>query len=167
MQNIEIKTRLHDIATCERRLAAMGAKKLWTRRQTDAFYAVPRGWLKLREQDGVRPEIISYIRSIDDSGPRESDYDVIPIGEAASWKRLLGRVLNLDRVVEKTRTLWVYEHTRVHLDRVEGLGDFLELETMVLDISHDEARDENRRVIWALALNPDEFLSAPYRDLES
>ncbi|HLU46707.1 MAG TPA: class IV adenylate cyclase [Planctomycetota bacterium] len=165
MQNIEIKAPLIDRANVERRLEAMGAKRMWTRRQHDTFYKVPRGWLKLRETDGARPELISYLRSTSESGPRESDFDVIPVGEPEDWKRLLGRVLAIDAVIEKERTLWIYEHTRIHLDRVRDLGDYLELETIVADIDHDEAIAENRRVIYALALDPSTFVPLPYRDL--
>ena len=165
MQNIEIKTPLRDRPSTEKRLEAMGARRMWIREQRDTFYEVPRGWLKLRETDETRPELISYERPTDYSGPRESNYDVVPVADAETWKRLLGRVLPLDKVVEKLRTLWVYEHTRIHLDEVTDLGDFLELETIVMDIDSDEAHAESERVIYALALDPDEFISVPYRDL--
>ena len=143
----------------------MGARRLWLRTQRDTFFQVSKGWLKLRETDETRPEIISYTRSTDHSGPRESNYDVVPVADAETWKRLLGRALPLDKVVEKQRTLWVYEHTRIHLDEVVGVGSFLELETIIMDIDPDEAKAEVDRVIYALALNRDEFVSVPYRDL--
>ena len=69
MQNIEIKTPLADRAAVERRLEAMGARRMWCRRQRDTYFQVPRGMLKLREVEGARPEIISYERSADGSGP--------------------------------------------------------------------------------------------------
>jgi adenylate cyclase len=165
MQNIEIKTLLPDRTAIERRLEAMGARRMWCRRQHDTFFQVPRGLLKLREVEGARPEVISYERSSESSGPRPSDYDVVPVGDAPTWLRLLSRVLPVDCVVDKERTLWLYEHTRIHLDRVRGLGDYLELETVVLDIDPDEAREETNRVIYALALDRSAFVTASYRDL--
>ena len=167
MQNIEIKIPLHDREKAETRLQALGAREMWTKKQVDTFFRVssPSGWLKLREADERLPELISYERSTDSADPRPSDYDVVVVKSAETWKRLLGRVLPIEAVVEKQRTLWIYEHTRVHLDRVRGLGDFLELETVVDDIRPAEARAETSRLVEALALDPKEFLSLPYKDL--
>lgn len=165
MQNIEVKVPLRDRANVEKRLEALGARRMWTLRQEDTFLAVPAGWLKLREVEGRPPEVISYKRSTDNAGPRLSEYDVIVVSDPVAWKRLLGRVLPVDAVVRKERTLWIYEHTRVHLDRVDGLGDFLELETVVQALDAGAARAESDRVIRALALNPSEFVPVPYKDL--
>jgi len=167
VQNIEIKTRLRDPANVEVRLLALGARRMWTTRQVDTFFQVPArsGWLKLREAEGRPPEIISYERSTDNAGPRPSHYDVIIVKDVEAWRRLLGRVLPVEAVVRKERTLWIYEHTRVHLDRVEGLGDFLELETVVEDLPPEEARKETQRVVDALGLDPAEFLSLPYKEM--
>ncbi len=165
MRNIEIKTPLHARADVERRLEALGARRSWVRRQKDTFFGVPRGWLKLREVEGAMAELIAYRRVDDPAGFKTSHYDIEAVRDAAAWKRLLGRVLALDAVVEKERTLWFYEHTRIHLDRVVGLGDYLELETVVRDIDADAARAETGQVIEALALCPGEFISVRYRDL--
>lgn len=164
-QNIEIKARLRDRPKVEERLAALGARRLWTLRQKDTFYSVPSGWLKLREVPGRPAEVISYRRSTGHGGPRSSDYDVAVIPDAGLWKRLLGRVLPFDRVVEKERTLWIYEHTRVHLDSVDGLGEFLELETVVEGIEPEEARAETARIMDVLGVSPPDLVAVPYRDL--
>ncbi len=167
MQNIEVKVALSDRARMEARLEALGARRMWTRRQVDTFFRVPEegGWLKVRESDGRPTELISYTRSTGHGGPRPSDYDVLIVKDPEAWKRLLGRVLPIEAVVEKERTLWIYEHTRVHLDRVEGLGEFLELETVVDEISQGDAWLENGRVVAALALDKAQFISVPYMDL--
>ncbi len=165
MQNIEIKARLEDRANVESRLKALGARCLWTLRQRDTFFAVPRGWLKIREATGRPPEAISYERAADCGGPRASHYDVIILQDAEAWKRLLSRVLPVDKIVEKERTLWIYEHTRVHLDRVDRLGDFLELETVVEGISVEEARRESQRVMDTLGVNAADLIALPYKDL--
>ena len=135
MQNIEIKTPINSIETIENCLIEIEAEKIWTRNQTDTFFEVTRGWLKLREADGAVPELISYERPTDDAGPRPSSYDLMPLGDAEKWKSLLGRVLDAECVVCKTRTLWMWQHTRIHLDVVKSLGTFLELETVAKDIN--------------------------------
>ncbi|MBI4600408.1 MAG: class IV adenylate cyclase [Planctomycetes bacterium] len=165
MLNIEIKARLRDRGNVEARLEALGARRMWTLRQKDTFFAVPSGWLKIREAEGRPPEVISYRRATSHAGPRASDFDVILVEDAAAWKRLLGRVVPADKVVAKERTLWIYEHTRIHLDRVEGLGDFLELETVVDGITSDQARAETSRLVETLGIKPADLVAAPYRDL--
>ena len=143
----------------------MSAEKHWTRAQCDTFFEVPSGWLKLREVEGAEAELISYRRSTDDSGPRSSDYDVAPLENAEKWKSLIGRVLPKRGVVEKERTLWIWKNTRIHLDSVHGLGEFLELETVVRDITPEEARAETDEVIDTLELDRSSFLSVPYLEL--
>jgi len=165
MLNIEIKARLHDRKNEETRLAALGARRLWTHRQKDTFFAVPLGWLKLREVEGRPAEVISYRRPTTHAGPRASDFDVILVEDGAAWLRLFARVLATDKVVAKERTLWIYEHTRVHLDRVDGLGEFLELETVVEEITQEAARAETQRLVATLGIQERDLVAVPYRDL--
>jgi predicted adenylyl cyclase CyaB len=165
MQNIEIKARLHDRENVERRLTALGARRMWVRRQKDTFFSVPTGWLKIREAEGRPAEVISYRRATDEAGPRVSDFDVILVENAPTWTRLLGRALPIDKVVEKERTLWLYEHTRVHLDRVDRLGEFLELETVIEGIPATEAEAETARIVETLGIESADLVSVPYRDL--
>lgn len=160
MRNLEVKVPLDDRADMEARVRALGAAETWVRRQRDTFFAAPLGYLKLREADGALPELIAYRRA-----GGVSNYDVAPLDDAARWHRLLGRALAVEAVVAKERTLWMYEHTRIHLDRVAGLGDFLELETVVEGLSEDEAQREHDHVIELLALPRDRFIDVPYRAL--
>lgn len=164
MHNLEIKAPLADRATLEHRLAELGAARTWVRRMRDTFFAVPTGWLKLRETPEAS-ELISYRRTEDAAGVRLSDYDVAPLEDPALWHRLLGRVLSAELTVAKERTLWLLRHTRIHVDRVDGLGDFVELETVARSLSLDEARTESREIIEALALDRSTFIDRPYRDL--
>jgi adenylate cyclase len=156
---------LPDRAAVEARLRHLGARHEWTRRQRDAFFPVPTGWLKLRETDGARAQLISYVRSTDDAGPRRSEYDVVRFDDAIAMNGVLTRALGAEIVVTKERALWWLDHTRVHLDRVDGLGEFLELETVVEGITPEEADVEARRIAEALALDPADYLPVPYRDL--
>ena len=165
MRNIEIKCVLTGRQAIEKRLEELGAELVWVARQRDTFYAVTHGWLKLREHEGGDAELIGYVRATDTSAPRPSDFERVVIEDSEQWKRLLGKVLEVDAVVQKERTLWMHRHTRVHLDRVEDLGDYLELETLVDEIDEVEARAENEALIAALELDRGAFLAVPYRDL--
>ena len=77
----------------------------------------------------------------------------------------LTRSLGVRGVVVKERTLYLWRHTRIHFDEVEGLGSFLELETVARDIDLEAAEAEAREAIAALALDRSLFLDRPYLEL--
>ena len=168
MRNIERKVALRDRAATEALVKSAGAEFQWTKHQRDTFFRVQRGWLKLREQEGSGAELIAYQRSEEHSGPRPSDYELLPVVEPERWIALLSRACPVEIVVEKWRSLWTWRHTRIHLDRVDGLGDFLELET-VLDedggFGEEEGRAEIAHLSSMLDLSRETGLRVPYRTL--
>ena len=90
---------------------------------------------------------------------------IAPVDDPARLEAVLTRSLGVRGVVEKTRRLYLWRHTRIHLDEVEGLGRFVELETVANRISLDEAEREAREVIEFLGLDPSTFLDRPYLEL--
>lgn len=171
MKNVEIKSSLPDRPRVEAALESMGADPVWTRRQKDTFFHVrsdtdhATAWLKLREEEGAVSHLIAYARATKDGEPRPSDYDIAPVSDAAEMAHVLGRSNGVRGVVEKERALWLWKHTRIHLDRVEGLGDFLELEAVAQDIDLEEAHAEAEAMIEGLGLEREHFLSVPYLEL--
>ena len=100
--------------------AGLGADLWGDLRQTDTYFNVASGRLKLRETVGYQAELIFDQRD-EAAANRPSDYDVAttpkprPCGGA---ERRPGR----PAVVHKRRTLLVLDTTRVHIDNVETLG---------------------------------------------
>jgi len=164
LQNIEIKTTVSDLPHLESRIAALDAEYQWTHRQRDTFFNVPSGYLKLRVVEEEPGELIAYER---ESGthPRPSDYEIVSIEHPGSLESALSRSLGIRGVVEKTRCLFMWRHTRIHLDEVKDLGQFLELETVVGDIDLETARREADLAIEALGLSSADFLDRPYLEL--
>ena len=165
MKNIEIKTPLEDPRPIEAKLRSLDAEKIWCRWQRDTFFHTSKGWLKIREAEDEKAELIGYDRAVDDSGPRPSTYDLFDLEEVERWKRMFERVLGVKQIVEKTRTLWTWKQTRIHLDQVNGLGDFVELEAVAKEIDLDEAYDQADVMIRELDLDRSEFLSVPYAEM--
>ena len=168
MKNIEIKVPLEDRSRVETVLRESSAELVWTRQQRDTFYGVKTGWLKLREEQGddvSRAELIAYYRTEAAGGLKTSNYDIRPLDDGPAWREFLARSHDVEAVVAKERTLWMWDHTRVHLDRVEGLGDYLELETVAREISTAEAEDEAARIVEALGLDVKQSIDVPYREL--
>ena len=75
--------------------------------------------------------MIHYHRG-DIAGPKTSHYTIAPTSDPDGPERRSSRsVLGVLGVVRKRRWLYMVGQTRVHLDRVEGLGEFVELEVVL------------------------------------
>jgi len=128
--NIEIKARLPAPAATRALAASISDTPPETLRQRDTFFRCDNGRLKLRELGSGVAELIAYTRP-DTPGAKQSDYEITPVADPESLKAVLSHALGVTHVVEKTRVLLRVGQTRVHLDSVDGLGDFLELEVVL------------------------------------
>ncbi len=162
-RNIEIKCRCSNLDSVLQKARALGAADQGVLRQKDTFFAAPRARLKLREL-GDRAELISYRRG-DSSEARASDYVVLPIPDPQVTIALLEHALGSCGVVRKVRHLFLLRHTRIHLDEVEGLGTFVELETVLSDLPEEEGRWELAEIALGLGLNTEDYVAVPYVEM--
>lgn len=165
-RNIEIKARIESIdALLPRARALAGGAEPVLIVQDDSFFACPHGRLKLRDFGDGSGELIQYERA-DASGPKTSTYVRSPTASPASLREALARALGPAGRVRKRRWLLLAGRTRIHLDRVEGLGDFLELE-VVLAEGDDEAggHAEAQALLRSLCIPAEALLSGAYVDL--
>ncbi len=135
--NIELKARCTDLDAARVVAVALGAEPQGVESQTDTFFATPQGRLKLRESDKYGAMLIPYLRP-DSREPKQSDYLVLPVENPAQCKQLFGQMLGVSAVVEKERELLLLDNVRIHLDRVEGLGTFIEFEAVMSDATTPE-----------------------------
>lgn len=166
-QNIEIKARLSDfsrVETAARQLADSGPQLI---EQEDVFFncGIGNGRLKLRILSPGRGELIHYHRP-DQAGPKTSEYLITRTGDPAGLRKVLTRAHGVRAVVVKTRHLYLAGRTRIHLDRVEGLGDFLELEVVLaenepVEAGHAEATD----LMSTLGIGTPDLVPGAYVDL--
>jgi predicted adenylyl cyclase CyaB len=164
-QNVEIKIRLDDLAATLAAAVELAGAPAEEIRQHDTFYAAARGRLKLRRFADGSGELIAYDRP-DRPGPKTSRYRLFRTDDAAGLAAVLAAALEPLGDVIKVRQLVLVGRTRIHLDRVEGLGDFLELE-VVLDVGEDPAAGETEaaHLLGALGLTAAERVSGAYLDL--
>jgi predicted adenylyl cyclase CyaB len=165
VRNVEIKTRLRDRAGVERALERLGATDAGPETQYDVFYRCPSGRLKLRESSRGGAALIHYERA-DAAIERVSDYEIVPVPDPAAMRAFLDRALGRSGEVRKERHLFLMDNVRIHLDRVEQLGHFLELEAIV-DADHTEAqcRQSCARLLERLRIEPEDHLAVAYVDL--
>lgn len=163
MRNIELKARLRDLVSAGAVCRRVGATYQREVRQTDTYFNVPSGRLKLRQNVPGNSELIFYRRA-DVPNSRSSDYQIVPASPELA--RLLSDALDVCTVVKKLRTLWLWHNVRIHLDHVEHLGTFIEFEA-VLDDAHDDA-DGHRKILelrHAFHIPESDFVSRSYREL--
>ena len=164
MRNIELKARDPQPGrTLELALAA-GAEDQGELAQRDTYFARARGRLKLREEAGAA-ELIQYRRA-DMPDARESEYRRIPAADAPALREALDAALGTLVVVEKRRRLLFWDGVRIHLDDVQGVGGFVELEAVAAPGSDLAAeRDKVERLRAALEIADDRLVAQSYSDL--
>ena len=164
-RNVEIKARIADRAALARRVAAIADRGPTVIDQEDTFFPSPRGRLKLRRFADGRGELIHYRRP-DAAGPEESRFVRSPTADPDSLAAALGGALGVRGVVRKRRTLYLAGRTRIHLDEVEGLGDFLELEVVLAAGESKEAGlAVARGLMDRLGVAADDLVARAYVDL--
>ena len=121
--------------------------------------------MKLRTFSATEAELIFYRRP-DQTGPKESVYSIAPVTAPDKIREVLSQAYGQTGRVIKHRTLFLIGRTRVHLDKVEGLGDFLELEVV---LAEKEASDDGVAVandlLRKLGIPPDNLIEGAYVDL--
>lgn len=163
-RNIEIKARIDSVDALLPRARALGDAEPQTIDQDDTFFAVPNGRLKLRRFAGGSAELIHYDRP-DAADAKASDYVRVPVPDADALSAALTRGLGQLGRVRKRRLLVLVGQTRVHLDRVEGLGDFMELEVVLRDDQSDaDGTAVAEELMRSLGLEGAERLAGSYLD---
>jgi homotetrameric cytidine deaminase len=164
-RNVELKARDPSPDDSLERCRALGADDHGELVQRDTYFAGARGRLKLREQEPGGAQLIAYERP-DAAHARESRYRIAPVGEPDALRAALDTALGTVVVVDKRRRLLVWEGVRIHLDRVEGLGAFVELEGVAApgsDLSREG--DLVGRLREELAIDDDAVVAVGYADL--
>ena len=164
-RNVEIKARIESVEALLPLAAALADAPPQTIEQDDTFFACAHGRLKLRDFGDGRGELIHYRRA-DSQGPKLSDYVRAPTSDPAALRDALSRAHGTIGRVRKTRSLLLVGPTRIHLDRVEGLGDFLELEVVLRDgQSEQEGEDIAEALLARLGVAASQRLAGAYLDL--
>jgi predicted adenylyl cyclase CyaB len=164
-RNIELKARAEDLEALAEQVAEIADLDPTEIHQDDTFFRCASGRLKLRTFSPTEGELIYYQRS-DQEGPKESTYVIHPTRAPDSLRETLSLAYGQCGRVRKHRTLFLLGRTRIHLDRVAGLGNFLELEVVLEEGGCAEAGvkiAEDLRV--RLGITAEQLVSGAYVDL--
>lgn len=163
--NVEIKARLRDRENVERLVRERADHGPELIVQEDVFFPCDAGRLKLRTFSYGRGELIFY-RRLDTKGPTESEFFKAPTSDPTAMATAMKAALGEIGKVRKRRTLYLVGQTRIHLDEVEGLGDWLELEVV---LEPGQNTDVGARVagdlMLAFGIREDDLEARAYIDL--
>ena len=163
--NIEIKFRVDDLESVERNASQIADHGPELLVQEDIFFNVSTGRLKLRKFANGSAELIAYHRSDTDS-IRESHWYAYSTQDPDSLQKALALTAGQGVTISKQRTLYLVGQTRIHLDRVEGLGEFVELEVVLADNdTQNRGVEIANDLIERLGLVNAERLAVAYADL--
>jgi adenylate cyclase class IV len=164
-RNVEIKAAVADFTGATAALATLSPGPGVALAQEDTFFHCRGGRLKLRRLAVDAGELIAYERA-DQAEPRTSDYHLVPTAEPERLRGVLAAACGIIGTVRKRRTVHMVGRTRVHLDEVEGLGRFVELEVVLEDgepVQHGVA--EAQGLMALLGIQEDQLVSQAYVDL--
>ena len=165
MRNVELKARDHDPGRTLELALGLGAEDHGVISQRDTYFGGARGRLKLREQEPGPAELIQYRRP-DEVRANVSDYRRVPVTEAEALRQALDAAHGTLVVVDKRRRLLIWEGVRIHLDEVERLGSFLELEAVAAEGSDlVEERAKVERLRDELGIADADLVAQSYSDL--
>lgn len=164
-RNIEIKARVRHPRRLREKVEELADRGPVELRQVDTFFPSARGRLKLRQRsDGVE-ELIFYQRP-DASQPAGSEFLKVPTAHGEQLLEALGRSLGIRGEVRKERCVFLVGPTRIHLDEVEGLGAFLELEVVLgPEDSAESGVGVARRLMAELEVEEGDLVEGAYIDL--
>jgi predicted adenylyl cyclase CyaB len=164
-RNVEIKARIENVDTLLPRVKAIADSGPTEIFQDDTFFSCPNGRLKLRAFSESAGELIFYQRP-DVAGPKESFYVISPTASPDTLREALSLAYGACGRVRKHRTLFLAGRTRIHLDRVDGLGHFLELEVVLAEgESTETGMGIARELLATLGISPQQLIEGAYVDL--
>ncbi len=163
--NIEIKARCADTREVEKILSEEKADFVGTDHQVDTYFNVANGRLKLREGN-IENALIHYNRE-NISGPKKSDVLLYKTAPNSEIKKLLTQSLGVKVVVDKRRKIFFIGNIKFHIDIVEGLGSFIEIEAIDETGQEDQAKlfEQCQRYLTKFRINQSKLVDVSYSDL--
>lgn len=163
--NIEIKARTTNTDKIRHFLKRENAEYKGTDLQTDTYFNSSTGRLKLREGN-IENALIFYDRA-NISGIKQSDFDLMPVQEGPRLKLILTKAMGIKVIVKKSREIYYIGNVKFHLDILDGLGTFVEIEAtnMKNDLSISELREQCAYYMRAFGVTDEDLISHSYSDM--
>lgn len=163
--NVEIKARCENTQAVEKVLKQHQAKYIGEDHQVDTYFEVREGRLKLRS--GNIENALIYYRRPDQAGPKKSDISLYRADDLADLRDVLREALPVKVVVDKRRRIYFIDNVKFHIDQVEGLGSFVEIEAIDYEgkLGEEQLRKQVDHYRALLNISNDDLREGSYSDL--
>jgi len=163
--NVEIKARCNNPENIRQYLLTNHAEFKGVDEQSDTYFNVSHGRLKLREGN-IENNLIYYERS-NQPGPKNSQFNLVKLEDAKGLKEVLAKSNGVKVVVRKKREIYYISNVKFHIDQVNGLGSFVEIEAgnVFIDRSPKELKDQCDFYMQEFAIRPEDLVENSYSDL--
>ena len=164
--NVEIKAKCNDASFIRNYLLSNGADFKGIDEQTDTYFNVSNGRLKLREGN-IENNLIFYERT-DQAGPKNSLFHLVKVEDAEGLKEVLTKSNGLKVVVKKKREIYFIKNVKFHVDEVPGLGSFVEIEAgnKTADLSQETLKEQCDFYMKELRIKEEDLMEISYSDMQ-
>lgn len=163
--NIEIKARTSRQEFIREYLRKAGADYKGTDLQTDTYFVVPSGRLKLR-QGAIENNLIWYERP-NQAGVKQSDFSLTPVADGEGLKSILQKALGIKVTVVKKREIYYIGNVKFHIDELDGLGHFVEIEAgnKTADVPVEKLKEQCKFYMEEFGIKEEDLLANSYSDM--
>jgi adenylate cyclase class 2 len=163
--NVEIKARCNDASFIRNYLLSNQADYKGVDEQTDTYFNVPNGRLKLREGN-IENNLIFYERT-NQAGPKNSQFHLVKVEDAAGLKAVLTKSTGIKAIVKKRREIYYINNVKFHLDEVPGLGSFVEIEAgnILADLTQAQLKEQCDYYIKEFRIREVDLIEVSYSDM--
>ncbi len=163
--NVEIKARTNRSSEIRNFLLKHNAEFKGIDEQVDTYFNVPNGRLKLR-QGNIENNLIFYNRP-NKSGPKQSDFELLKVDDGNSLRSMLEKAIGIKIVVAKKREIYFIENVKFHLDSLDGLGTFVEIEASNKNnkIETEKLYQQCEYYIKQLSIQDEDLINISYSDM--
>jgi len=163
--NVEIKAKCNNPQFIRDYLITHKAEFRGIDEQTDTYFNVASGRLKLREGN-IENNLIFYERD-NEAGPKNSSFNLVKIEDAKGLKEVLSKSSGVKVVVKKKREIYYIGNVKFHIDDVPGLGSFIEIEAgnIVADLTRQQLKEQCDFYVAKFGLKPEDMIAVSYSDM--
>lgn len=163
--NIEIKAKCSNAPFIRNYLLSAKADFKGTDEQTDTYFNVINGRLKLRE--GIIENNLIYYERTNQAGPKQSHFNLVKVEDAAGLKEVLEKSAGIKIIVKKKREIYYINNVKFHIDEVAGLGSFIEIEAgnRFEEIPKEKLQEQCDFYVKEFGINADDLIEVSYSDM--
>ena len=163
--NVEIKAKCKNADSIRNYLLTNNAAFKGVDEQTDTYFNVTNGRLKLREGN-IENNLIFYNRT-NQAGPKNSHFHLVKVEDVKGIREVLTKSMGVMVVVKKKREIYYISNVKFHIDEVPGLGSFIEIEAgnILNDLAQKQLKEQCDFYMKELGINPGELIEVSYSDM--